>query len=83
MLSNGSGTVSKAKGAKQAGRRRSRESKEEHSLSKRSGAEEEVEDEPSAKRSVHSLQLPQHPYVTFLAKAQVCAIHTAALLSAQ
>lgn len=63
MLSNGSGTASKAKGTKQAGRR-SRENEEERSLSKRSGAEEEVEDEPSAKRSVHSRQLLQHPYAS-------------------
>ena len=57
MQSTGSGTASKARGAKQAERRRSRESEEEHSLSEKSAAGEEIDDAPSAKRSVHA---PQH-----------------------
>ena len=86
MLSNGSGTSSKARGAQQVGRRRSRGSEEERSLSERSTAEEEVKDDPSAKKSVHGLQLLQHPYISFVMKRKAvsltqlqCCLHSRAI----
>ena len=51
--STGSGPTKKGRGTKQAGRRRSRESKEECSSSEKSG--EEIEAEPPAKRSACAL----------------------------
>lgn len=56
VQSTGSGTASEARGARQVGRRRSRESEEESSLSEKSAAEEDKDDEPPAKRSVLAAQ---------------------------
>lgn len=73
--SAGSGSASKARGGKQAGRRRSRESLNQATSSAEAGPQEEDDDEPSAKRSVrqhllcracHNLGFKQrHSSVTF------------------